>query len=79
MKDRLTSREIDQVCDRFLLLDRQHASHASSVFQDEARELNLPVVGSMDLDIRALHQLYKSSTFCEHDTSTIIEYFPFKT
>lgn len=77
LENKLRPTEINQVCNRFLLLDREHASHMSSVFQDEAQALKLPVVGNMDLDIRALHQLYKSSVFCEHQPSTIIEYFPF--
>jgi len=78
LEGKLTSENIGHVSDRFLLLDREHASHMSSVFQDEAQRLKLPVVARMDLDIRALHQLYKSSVFCEHQPSIIIEYFPFQ-
>jgi len=77
LEDRLERSDIDRICDRFLLLDRTHASHMSSIFQDEVRELKLPVISSMDLDIRALHRLYKSSFFCEHKPSTIIEFYPF--
>jgi ClpP class serine protease len=77
LEGKLKRPDIDRVCDRFLLLDRTHASHMSSIFQDEVRELKLPVISSMDLDIRALHRLYKSSFFCEHKPSTIIEFYPF--
>ena len=67
----------NRLANRLLLLDEQHASHISPIFFDEAKSLGLPVTVEMDLDVRALHVMYKRCNFCEHHPSTVIEYFPF--
>lgn len=67
-----------KLANRLLLLDRRHASHSASIFYKEAKRLGLPVKVEMGLDIRYLHQFYKrENSFCEHDPSVIIEFYPF--
>ncbi len=69
-----TEQKIQKIIQRLLLEDRVHPSHISPIRPGEIRTLGFPLKIEMDLDIRALHNLYKRHNFCEHDPSIIIEY-----
>lgn len=66
--------QVDKLVNRLLLIDKKHASHSSSIFYKEATKLGLSVSTTSDLDLQALHQMYKKHQFCEHDPSTIVEF-----
>lgn len=74
---KLNSKEkTEKVVKRLLLEDRVHASHYSTIKAGEVRILGFKVKTETQIDIRALHTLYRQHHFCEHDPSTIIEYLP---
>jgi len=63
---------------RLVRLDKRHGSHSAPIFPNEAKGLGLDVQVDEDIDVRSLHELYLRSDFCEHDPSTIVEYYPFE-
>lgn len=65
----------ERLANRLLLRDEQHASHVSPILLDEAKSLGLPLRSETDTEIKNLHNLYKRTTFCEHNTSIIMEYY----
>lgn len=74
-KRRLDSEEkIERVVSRLLLEDKVHASHSSPIKAGEIRTLGFRVKIETQMDVRALHSLYRRHHFCEHDPTIIIEY-----
>jgi ATP-dependent protease ClpP protease subunit len=73
-ESKLSPSKLDALVERFLLKDKRHAAHSSSILFDEVKELELNVK-ELTLDyIKSLHMQYKRHSFNELDPSTIIEY-----
>lgn len=70
---RLTGEQLNRLVERFLLIDRVHADHISSIFPNELICLGLSIDIKSHIDIRALHEAYRRHRF-NGDSSTIIEY-----
>lgn len=73
-ESKLSGKELDALVDRFLLKDKKHADHASSILFKEIKKLGLNVQEVTIDNIKSLHMQYKRHSFNEKDPSTIIEY-----
>ncbi len=72
--DLMPKTKLKKLTDRVLLTDSKHPSHASPIYQGELAQLGIPVISDHDLNVSALHSLYKKHSFTELDPSIIIEY-----
>ncbi len=73
-KRMMKPRKIAKVVKRLLLQDRVHASHSSPIKVYEVQKIGLRAKTKIQIDVMALHTLYKKHQFNDHDPNIIIEY-----
>lgn len=73
-EEKVPKSKLDAIVERFLLKDKMHKAHASSILFEEAKGLGLPVKEQIFDNAKSLHTQYKKHDFNKLDLSTTIEY-----